>query len=641
MKQMKDDAKVLIRSYIDSIEEYLKFTCKMHPNEIDTLLNEINDFMYIRSNELATGKTILHSDVLQAMEECGSPSEICDQYLETENDEPSQIHQGKTVLGSKQIAKKTKSSSFRNTHFQRNSRGSTSSSYLTRVQNFKFFAIYRLFAACIFTISIITVIITPFGYQGQTSFSYGNLQNLIDNYFTVVLMWIVFFLFFEGWLIPKWKGSLASKGFPRVIDNGIMITISRVGFLVLIFKASLLPLPWKITLIFPILVIFQTLLERQLRSHLWITRLSPFLIKIARSVDNNEFISDTKRGFNNWSATVQTYPANERITLLLGGAFLFFSFFFSWGYGWADIIFIRSYYYFMTERLLPVLAIHLLIVSIIIIALIAVSFSSENEGTHSNNRLNSVSFWIGRILGIRTLMMVTAYYYEYFWSYGIFLTLLLLIVYVFYESTAGFQRHVALKKSIVSGLQYLGQDPVSTSPRKELSISSNLISPPSAEVRSVSRSFQQPSSPEPISVSNQESVISPPTPIDPLSHRKSRSKMKLLVTFLYTILTPVFIFTKALIIALFLLFGTVYEVVLFILIVLTGRSVDGSFSIPSYSFTSINSSDTYQLGGFTIWSWYLLGALAVQVFIIVVIAWFQFARKRPDGLIIIFFRNFS
>ncbi|UCE14453.1 MAG: hypothetical protein JSV04_04565, partial [Candidatus Heimdallarchaeota archaeon] len=80
MKTFDVDAKHLIRTYIDSIEEYARQHTNLHPNEIDGLLNEINDFVYLRSGELTAGERVHYNDVLKAIEECGSPSEICEDY---------------------------------------------------------------------------------------------------------------------------------------------------------------------------------------------------------------------------------------------------------------------------------------------------------------------------------------------------------------------------------------------------------------------------------------------------------------------------------------------------------------------------------------------------------------------------------
>ncbi|MFW9777720.1 MAG: hypothetical protein ACFFE8_02620, partial [Candidatus Heimdallarchaeota archaeon] len=54
MKSFNRDAKQLIRNYIDSVEEYLTSKTHLHPNEVDSLLGEINDFLYLRSSEIAT-----------------------------------------------------------------------------------------------------------------------------------------------------------------------------------------------------------------------------------------------------------------------------------------------------------------------------------------------------------------------------------------------------------------------------------------------------------------------------------------------------------------------------------------------------------------------------------------------------------
>ncbi|MFW9902985.1 MAG: hypothetical protein ACFFFH_01515, partial [Candidatus Thorarchaeota archaeon] len=69
MKSVEVDARHLIRTYIDGIEEYLREHTRLHPNEIDSLLNEINDFVYLRSGELATGERVHYNDVLKAIED--------------------------------------------------------------------------------------------------------------------------------------------------------------------------------------------------------------------------------------------------------------------------------------------------------------------------------------------------------------------------------------------------------------------------------------------------------------------------------------------------------------------------------------------------------------------------------------------
>ena len=212
MKKINNDAKVLIRSYIDNVEEYLKSTCKMHPNEIDSLLNEINDFMFIRSNELATGETISHSDVLEAMEECGSPSEICDQYLESENDQTSHLDKTKAEYGSKKVSVKKPPLSFRGSKSKVSAASSSSSTsnYLEQFGQYKLFAIYRVISAFTFIMLIIMVVTRPFGDIGASYFDLYDVEYFIDNFLSRGALWVLAFLFFEGWLIHRWKQRLSS-----------------------------------------------------------------------------------------------------------------------------------------------------------------------------------------------------------------------------------------------------------------------------------------------------------------------------------------------------------------------------------------------------------------------------------------------
>ncbi len=639
LKEMNTDARELIRSYIDNIEEYMKSTCKMHPNEIDTLLTEINDFMYIRSNELATEVTITHSNVLQAMEECGSPSEICDQYLESDDEEVDLT----TTIPLKQ----KENQKFKGiTHKKAFSTPRISASYLSQLRRNKIFAFFRIISAFIYISAIIMVVIRPFGYMGQTTFSYGNIQYLIEEYLSISILWFLVFLFFEGWLILKWKRRMAIREFSRVSDDTVIITIARIGFLILLLKGSLLPLPWEAIIAVPILIAGELLLERQLKSQLWIQTISPSLIALANSIENNEIISDMNNKLNKWSGTFQDYSTGERLTLLLSGIFLLISFFFAWGYGWGEIIFISEFYYFETERLLPVLSIHLLLASGILIALIVISFSSEDEINGSSFKLNSSSFWIGRLLGIRSLMMLVAYSYDYFWdyfgSYGVFLSLLLPCTYLIFEITVGFQRHLALKRSIISGLHYLGRDSVSPSSHLEIQKSTASKSPSRAEIKSTSTQI----SPQSSVIQNSRSHIHPGDVSGDSRSQKNGSGLFQLIstlwTLLYLILSPIFSFLSAVFISFTLLSGLVYEILLFVLILLTGLSIDGSYNIPIYSISAVNdSSIVYQIGGFTIWSGHLVAALGLQIFILVVIQWFQFIRKKPEGIIMVFFVNVS
>ncbi|MHA1993902.1 MAG: hypothetical protein ACW97Z_05135 [Candidatus Hodarchaeales archaeon] len=642
MKEMNKDAKVLIRSYIDNIETYLKSICKMHPNEIDTLLTEINDFMYIRSDELATGETILHSDVLKAMEECGSPSDICEQYLESESEDTSPIEEIKSGINGKIAGKPSSPSPPKSESKSGLSRSISSENYLDQLRKSRFFAIYRFISAFTFLMLIIMVFVTPFGNWGRYIFYLYYVNYIIDNFLSIGALWIFGFLFTEGWLIHRWKGRLSTRGFLREYDDAVTILIARAGFLVLLLKATLLPISWRAFLIFPILVVLQLVLERQFKTHLWTKTLSPLLLTMAHSIDSGNTASDIRRTLQNWRISLQYYPVYEKVSLSFGVPFFLLSLLFPWLYGWNGDI-------FNTEHLIGPLNVHLLITVLILAGMIFVSFSSEQISS-SKFRLSMTSFWVGRLLGLRSIMMLNSYYFDYYSSAKSFLTFLLILTYLFYEATIGFQRHVALKKSIVSGLQLLGQDPAVVSTHTVTSIPTSAST---SEGVTVSKRFSPPFSRESstetrdssLQTSSTQNYTSSPVIMqnDSKIRRMGRSSspiIRSLVSILIMIFTPVFSFIKAFFITIILLLGSLYEVILFLLILLTGVTADGSYIIPTYSF-SFQYGVAYQVGGYTIWSWYLLGALAAQIFLLVVIEWFQFVRKKPDGFILIFFRNFS
>ncbi len=87
MKKLDPDANQLARTYIDDVELLLRSNSDLHVNEIDSLLSEINDFLHLRSRELSKGDNVSYREVLEAIDECGSPSEIVKQYLEISSNE--------------------------------------------------------------------------------------------------------------------------------------------------------------------------------------------------------------------------------------------------------------------------------------------------------------------------------------------------------------------------------------------------------------------------------------------------------------------------------------------------------------------------------------------------------------------------
>ena len=87
MKKMDPDANQLARKHVDEVEQLLRSNSHLHVNELDSILSEINDFLHLRSRELSKGNTVSYKNVFEAINECGSPSEIVKQYLEINTNE--------------------------------------------------------------------------------------------------------------------------------------------------------------------------------------------------------------------------------------------------------------------------------------------------------------------------------------------------------------------------------------------------------------------------------------------------------------------------------------------------------------------------------------------------------------------------
>ncbi|MHA1444971.1 MAG: hypothetical protein ACTSR4_09535, partial [Candidatus Hodarchaeales archaeon] len=283
MKPINKDAKLLIRSYIDNIEEYLKTKSRMHPNIIDGILNEINDFIYIRSTELAKEK-IQYSDVLKAIEECGSPSDICEQYLEDDVLENKQVplnkitnEKSKTLL-KKEIAEQGANASVDTELSSLRSRYG----YFDQFNRFPAYGFYRTCSMFVYLLFFFIVVSTTVQVRYHNNIPIQDLYNFCNNFYYVIFMTFIFFLI-EGWVVCDWKNRNENQGFNRIQDDRVVITISCLTILIVSLKASLLPIPEYFFISFPFLFVLLIWMERQQASDLWIARISPAINNLARS----------------------------------------------------------------------------------------------------------------------------------------------------------------------------------------------------------------------------------------------------------------------------------------------------------------------------------------------------------------------
>ena len=653
MKPINKDAKLLIRSYIDNIEEYLKTKSKMHPNIIDGILNEINDFIYIRSTELAKDK-IVYSNVLKAIEECGSPSDICEQYLEDDVFDGRHITSNIIVNEKSKPLFKVKASepdASQSTH-PASLLISSPTTYLNQLERFPIFGLYRICSVIlylVFNMYLVTSIFL-FLYSYHSSYSLQETHNFcVGVTWSIILLPGVYFLL-EGWLISDWKNRKESQGFDRTNDDRVVILISRLSVFILLIKASLLPLPQYFLIIFSILFVLMLWMERQHASNLWGTTISPSINDLAHLLESGQIIAHIKQVLNEWLSLLKTRSNLERSFFLFSAFLLVFNCFFPWFYGWDRLyfpleVFLDMRISFNLNYLINGLIIQSIMAAILLVSGIILSNAKTGFKDEKHNRLISANIWIVRLVLLRTLFMPLSYDLDVGLG-GI--TFILVFLWFLFEFSVNRQQSKILVQSVASGLKYLGSERkpyvsperTSSSPvRSELSKSGNQH----VGITQARTHLQTYQDPVPI-IDYQSPVVKIIIFLFSAMARIIRKIFSLSVLALYTLAKPTYAFGKALTITIILLFGSIIEVLLVIVAILTQLGTDGSYIVPTFTF-DLNLHPAYEsmytFGGYVIWSWYVLGILAAQIFILVIIEWLQFARKRDDGVIVLFFRNIS
>ena len=627
MKPIKEDAKILIRSYVDNIEDYLKSNSKMHPNEIDALLNEINDFIFIRSNELSSKDMILHSDVLKAIDECGSPSDILEQYLDTESD----IKIGKTDIDLKsEVSKPIKTKKV----FSPTSSGISpedDTSYLSQLNHSWWFGFYRTLSLFVYIIFTLVIISIPFGYEYY--YYYNNYIPLDEasyicyNFVTITLTWATIFVIMEGFFIPRWKNKLVSQGFNATKDNFIIALITRINYFVIILKTSLLPLPDYILIMLPISTIVLILMERQLTTNFWITNISPKMIKAAQSIEMEKKpprFDSFKEGIIDEFKRIEK---NYKIYFSILVFYFLFSFTFPSAYGWSysgiPFGFLLTNNEFFIESL--VVPLNLLVILTIFLVIGGIILTIPPQYV----KIGFISTWLVRLIVFRAFLIMTSYREFTDYTPIMFFLFLLLLFYEFW-SVPSFTHWIA---SVLTFLGQKGDQPIS-SPVITGSVST-VSEKKKPEVRTV------PTQP----ITSTQAVISTAKEKEdsgffPFIGRALTNIFSTLYAISLFILKPIYIICKAIFATILLLIGSFTEVVLLLFAVVTSLSLDGSFIVPIYNF-DFGTGSIWWYGGFTIWSWYIIGVLVIQAFLLVIVEWYQYLTKKPEGFIVIFFRGIS
>jgi hypothetical protein len=666
MKPINKDAKLLIRSYIDNIEEYLKTKSKMHPNIIDGILNEINDFVYIRSTELAKDK-IVYSDVLKAIEECGSPSDICDQYLEDDIADTREINKTQTLdeksrpLLLKKVSKKDNSE---NTNNISSSIGS-SYSYLDQLEHFSTFGLYRILSLFIYTLLVLFVITNAdleYSYHSYQMFYLEAMQYICTGISVAVIFWVSILFLLEGWLIGDWKNRMKIKGFDRKNDDRVLIIVSRVAVLVLSLKISLLPLPQYFFIIFPILFILLLWMERQLASKLWVTKFSITINKLAHSVETGTILAHIRQSFNDLISSINARSNLEKYFFVFSTFILVFNWLFPSFYGWDTLIFPFEIFYnpnisFSNDGLIHGVNTSIVLSFILLIGGFIVTNVRAGNLDNTNYKLVPLNIWIVRIVILRSVLLVATFYS---WSSTWFSIFPLVALLLLFEFSVNREQNKLIVQTVVNGLKYLGSDRkpyISPEYLSSTSVSSESTNGSNKEINvaqqmfipQVQRNVMPDSSPtpfdEPVPILDYQSpFVKVLVFVFSAIARFIKKFISLCILALYTIAKPTYAFCKALMITSILLIGSILEVLLVIFAILTQLGTDGSYLVPVFTFDfnlHPEYESIYHVGGIMIWSWYVLAILAAQIFLLVVIEWLQFARKKDDGVIVMFFRNIS
>ncbi len=652
MKSIDVDAKHLIRTYIDGIEEYLREHTRLHPNEIDGLLNEINDFVYLRSGELASGERVHYNDVLKAIEECGSPSEICEQYLELDREEQPEPFSPKvapspskppTVPSQQTVFQpsKTQEKGYIDPYSRKFQGGLREfSSYYRR---FPWFTLYRsIFILSIVFLNIALITYNPYLEEGSlwglrsiyVSPSVFHDLGYIRCYAATLVAF--FLVLLEGLLIDRWKTKLVrEKGLNRTVDDTVIVFISRFTFLMLFFKTSLLYIPAYL-LYTPIWLILACFIERQMKSQLWVERLGPWLVSLGSTLTNFQGERIKKSTPSLWTKINDQFSNPEKGLVILLIVILGFTFAFPW-------IGMNSYYNEADGRLyydvsdLPLVSFIFVFLSLITMVgtLVVLRYYKSSQSSTTFTGESELIVWLMRLLAFKTILILgfttdpTAIYL------GSIIILGVLIASEITSNTYGGKTfRVWFGKALVtfgsSGSAQRINDPSLIHAKKQ-----------SATVKSETPVFHsQNSTTVPL---HRSGVTDPATRVlerTEFIHKSKPSSVSRLFKGIGE-------FGKALIMTILLLLISFYEVVLAFMTVVTSFNAKGLYEVPVLEFNGgyisllpVSTIDGLTEGS-TITIWHTLLLLGIQLFFITTLLWYGLTAKKPEGVILKVCRNLT
>ncbi len=638
MKTFDVDAKHLIRNYIDSIEEFVRNHTRLHPNEIDGLLNEINDFVYLRSRELTVGDRVLYSDVLRAIEECGSPSEISEQYLDMDQiesrDDPiveKVVLKPKAGLEEAKGGERTSDQKHDSTSVSINT-SSSKSSFAFIGNSYRFarvFGIYRAMFIVLITIQLIGFL-SFLPYVGIAPSRIIPMRDFIEIGYDACMAITIYFSFLiilECWAIDRWKANLVrEKRLDRRMDDNFISWVSRISILLIFLKTSLLFVPAYVVFL-PIWIILALIVERSLDSELWRNIISPGLVRVGILLTNDKRTGDDYSVFLfNFRGK---YSRDELGVALIPLLMLFFSFFilpFIPLYDWINVVGLFTF-------------------GMLLILVLIIYFRGKNLRIADFDR--SMMFygeselinWLVRLLALKTLIVARVLMFNLYNT--LFLILPIIILWLAIE----------IASNSLGGVtrSWLGNFLVQIGSSEEVQVKHTT----QEERVSPSQGYSSPVEPTRIDPLVQEQpVVSTVNQAEQtsISHpqiiEKSSEVPPKQSSWLFRITGALL---KAIIMSISMLIMTIFEVALIFIVILTNFTQDGSYQLPSFTFdmSYLSFLDSYYEGyiqeiySYTIYSWYALLLLVVQVFLIALVGYYGIATKKPEGVVTFLGRNVS
>ncbi|MFX0087247.1 MAG: hypothetical protein ACFFAU_16475 [Candidatus Hodarchaeota archaeon] len=628
MKSFDVDAKQFIRNYVDSIEDYLRNHTRLHPNEIDGLLNEINDFVYLRSRELAEGERVRYGDVLRAIEECGSPSEICEQYLELDQKESIEPHtQKRVVFTPKTGAEETKIEEtetekeelIHNYSIDSSSRFNFES-IRNSYRNALSFGIYRAFF-----VSIIGFQLFGFFAWRLEAFAFPSVDFIpaldfaeSSYHICISLTYYIFLLILlECGIINRWKTRLVRKDrIYRKLDDDLVAFIARISFLIIFLKASLLLSPAFLPFI-PFWIFMLCIVEKTLNTQLWQKKLSPWIVRLGIALSNKE----RSENFLPKSHFFQ----EEKIVALIP----FIIFIISFGLSWFPL----SYWTFFYG---------ISIIGMILVLALLLYYRGKFMGKKDDYEAqvfrgeSEMIIWLIRLLAIKTLMVGVIWHdflFSYFHPYFQMLIVTIWIAIEIIGSTADSTKSWVGNLLIQIGSPELSQFKSTSIDRRSDKDSQELKS--SVVLPTIENSVEDTSKSTSIQQVKQEST--PSSQIIEIHKKESFGFFRFMRAMI-----------KAITVSISMLIITIFEVVLVFSILLTTFTENGYYQLPQLQFDLSWISPRYSNVfipepnyNLTIFVWHSLLLLVIQIFVVAVLEYYGLATKSPEGVVVRLGRNLS